>query len=293
MTPIEEAPVPLPTIQLVEMGPGISLLQPLSRRGYGPGLVVLTATKSSIGVAIEDGIPAPPMKWAEEGYTVIELRAEAWADGHDPISVALQGLSQSEKCQPKGQVGLVGMNLPQSPTGMVCWLNSRAAYDPELWSQVASSLPAHPQFVGAVVYGDAATATSLPQAPIPTLRHLAGAAKEKPARQKDFPVYHYPEAESFLFASPFQDQFNYSNEGVSHTRNLTFLKDRMDGPYFDLEAIWEEHTYYEFEARSVPHTMATMVQEPYVNHIPTVRLYPFLKGTSSLCLPWLTCNRCS
>lgn len=172
-------------------------------------------------------------------------------------------------------------------------MNSRAAYDPELWSQVASSLPAHPQFVGAVVYGDAATATSLPQAPIPTLRHLAGAAKEKPARQKDFPVYHYPEAESFLFASPFQDQFNYSNEGVSHTRNLTFLKDRMDGPYFDLEAIWEEHTYYEFEARSVPHTMATMVQEPYVNHIPTVRLYPFLKGTSSLCLPWLTCNRCS
>lgn len=44
----------------------------------------------------------------------------------------------------------------------------------------------------------------------------------------------------------------------------------MDGPFFDLEAIWEEHTYYEFADRSVEHTMSTMVQEPYVNHVPTV-----------------------
>jgi carboxymethylenebutenolidase len=110
MTPVEEAPVPVPTIQLVELGPGISLLQPLSRRGHGPGLIILSPSSSSGGVAIEDGIPSPLMKWAEEGYTVVELRARAWADGHDHIGVALAGLSQSEKCEPKGQVGLVCMN---------------------------------------------------------------------------------------------------------------------------------------------------------------------------------------
>lgn len=44
----------------------------------------------------------------------------------------------------------------------------------------------------------------------------------------------------------------------------------MNGPYFDLEDIWDEHTYYEFADRSVEHTMSTMVQEPYVNHVPTV-----------------------
>jgi carboxymethylenebutenolidase len=44
----------------------------------------------------------------------------------------------------------------------------------------------------------------------------------------------------------------------------------MNGPYFDLEQIWDEHTYFEFENRSVEWTMSTMVQEPYVNHIPTV-----------------------
>jgi hypothetical protein len=44
----------------------------------------------------------------------------------------------------------------------------------------------------------------------------------------------------------------------------------MGGPYFDLEAIWDEHTRYEFADRSVEETMATMVDEPYVNHVPTL-----------------------
>lgn len=38
----------------------------------------------------------------------------------------------------------------------------------------------------------------------------------------------------------------------------------------DLEALWEAHCRYEFETRDVDATMATMVAEPYVNHIPTM-----------------------
>ena len=38
----------------------------------------------------------------------------------------------------------------------------------------------------------------------------------------------------------------------------------------DLVALWEEHTRTEFETRDVDATMATMVKEPYVNHIPTM-----------------------
>src|SRR5271170_6944828 len=38
----------------------------------------------------------------------------------------------------------------------------------------------------------------------------------------------------------------------------------------DLVALWEAHTRYEFETRDVDATMATMVDEPYVNHIPTM-----------------------
>lgn len=38
----------------------------------------------------------------------------------------------------------------------------------------------------------------------------------------------------------------------------------------DLVALWEEHCRYEFETRDVDAVMATMVDEPYVNHVPTL-----------------------
>ncbi len=38
----------------------------------------------------------------------------------------------------------------------------------------------------------------------------------------------------------------------------------------DLVALWEAHCRYEFESRDVGATMATMVAEPYVNHVPTM-----------------------
>jgi len=44
----------------------------------------------------------------------------------------------------------------------------------------------------------------------------------------------------------------------------------QSGPVHDLEALWERHCLYEFGERDVPKTMATMVDEPYVNHIPTM-----------------------
>ena len=38
----------------------------------------------------------------------------------------------------------------------------------------------------------------------------------------------------------------------------------------DLAALWEAHCRHEFETRDVDATMATMVNAPYVNHIPTM-----------------------
>ncbi len=39
---------------------------------------------------------------------------------------------------------------------------------------------------------------------------------------------------------------------------------------YDLEALWEEHTKYEFAEPDVEATLATMVEDAYVNHIPTM-----------------------
>lgn len=38
----------------------------------------------------------------------------------------------------------------------------------------------------------------------------------------------------------------------------------------DLVALWEAHCRFEFETRDVDAVMATMVDQPYVNHVPTM-----------------------
>lgn len=45
---------------------------------------------------------------------------------------------------------------------------------------------------------------------------------------------------------------------MAHSKTLEFLKreEHLGGPRFELEKLWEEHTYYEFERRSVERTMA-------------------------------------
>ena len=38
----------------------------------------------------------------------------------------------------------------------------------------------------------------------------------------------------------------------------------------NLERLWETNCRYEFETQDVDATMNTMVEEPYVNHVPTM-----------------------
>lgn len=141
-----------------------------------------------------------------------------------------------------------------------------------MWNTVASTLSNHPSIVAAAVYADApnTSSKSLAGVSIPVLHHFAGKGPAVAPKSDVLKQYSYPNADSYKFATPFQSSFHYNTESISHTRNLTLLKEKMGGPYFDLETIWEEHTYYEFADRSMEHTMSTMVQEPYVNHVPTV-----------------------
>lgn len=142
------------------------------------------------------------------------------------------------------------------------------AYLPELWAKIAPSLSTFPEIKGASIFGNSGNDVSTE---LPILQHIAG---ENGASQKPTPttkIYTYPKVASYEFATPFSTAFHYNTEALAHTRTLQFLKPLMNGPYFDLEAIWDEHCYYEFADRSVEHTMSTMVQEPYVNHVPTVR----------------------
>jgi carboxymethylenebutenolidase len=82
-------------------------------------------------------------------------------------------------------------------------------------------------------------------------------------------VYTY-NASSPSFVLPSHAHYQHGAAALAHTRTLTFLKKYLDFPNFDLEAIWDEHTLFEFGERDVAKTMGTMVDEPYVNHVPTV-----------------------
>lgn len=93
------------------LAPGIVLSQPLSRKGTGPGLVVLvprSGTADASTLRIENGVPSPLMKWGEESYIVVELLEEAFHDGKDPISLAVSELSKLENCEPKNAIGVIG-----------------------------------------------------------------------------------------------------------------------------------------------------------------------------------------
>jgi carboxymethylenebutenolidase len=147
------------------------------------------------------------------------------------------------------------------------------AYDPICWNLAAEVVNNVPEVSATVVYADVAQHDSVSASKSPCICHLAGKGGDRPLRSEKLTVYYYPEVPTYTFATPFQKTFHYTQEALSHTRSLTHLKKQMDGPWFDLELIWDEHTFYEFADRSVEHTMSTMVQEPYVNHVPTVRTH--------------------
>ncbi len=57
--------------------------------------------------------------------------------------------------------------------------------------------------------------------------------------------------------------------GMAHSRSIALLRTVM-GPHYDLGALWEKHTMYEFGTRDVAATTKTMVANLYVNHVPTM-----------------------
>ncbi|KAF2196299.1 NTF2-like protein, partial [Delitschia confertaspora ATCC 74209] len=109
---------------------------------------------------------------------------------------------------------------------------------------------------------------------IPHLLHIPGSGPESlPASDTgNIKKYTYPSAapNSSHWILPAAEEYDSASANIAHTRSLEFLKPVLGGPHFDIEAVWEEHTKFEFVERDVAATMATMVAQPYVNHIPTM-----------------------
>ncbi|WYZ40082.1 hypothetical protein EsH8_IV_000423 [Colletotrichum jinshuiense] len=223
----------------------VTIQPPLSRRGHGPGLLILV--EQGIDLSKHDTVldPPPIQKWAEEGYAVAQIVvAPGSNDLANHVASAIESLRGLESCDNKDQFGIIAHLASPSP-------------------QVPAALEKHPEIKAAVFFNFGQVLT------IPTLSHVPGTQANGTDLAPSGKTYSYPAADGF-FVIPSHSNFNANAAGLAHTRTLTFLKPILGGPYFDLEAVWEEHTLFEFGERNVEKTMATMVEQPYVNHIPTL-----------------------
>jgi len=88
------------------------------------------------------------------------------------------------------------------------------------------------------------------------------------AKARDVEIHVYPGC-GHGFCNPTRDSYNKAATAVVHSRLIALFRRAM-GPNYDLNALWEQHLAYEFAIRDVDANMKTMVDAPYVNHIPTM-----------------------
>ncbi|KAM0753501.1 hypothetical protein T439DRAFT_345952 [Meredithblackwellia eburnea MCA 4105] len=248
-----EKPVPLPSAAPISLSSNVTLQPPLSRRGDGPALILILPA-DPVNPPLPEGWkkpidPEPLLKWSEEGYCVLGFTVGGeW--GLDKVLEDGLKAVQALKEFTEKKVGVV-------------------AYEETLLPQLLTLLPSYPIIKALISF------FPLPSpSPIPTLLHLPSntTTTTVPPKEKDTKTYTY-DAKSSLFPLPtFPKEYDVKDASVCHSRSVAFLKqaNTVAGPIFDLEALWDEHTWFEFGDRSVAKTMGTMVAEPYVNHVPTL-----------------------
>ncbi|KAH3948293.1 hypothetical protein HBH53_104540 [Parastagonospora nodorum] len=252
------------------ISPQITLQAPLSRRGKGPGLVLVLDTSALIDKSEKHLDPPPLQKWAEEGFAVVQLVVPGKVEdgGEFPLKKALEILKGCEACEFDKGVGLISYlyRIPfylEQATYIAPEIKALISYGGKTFSTLnetaSSSIP--PQLIH--VSGPS----------VPRRKSVSLTPESQKSKQFEGVVktYRYDDAkEDSGWVLPADENYHKRSAGIAHTRSLGFLKKALDGPWFDLEAVWEEHTLYEFGERDVDKTMATMVDQPYVNHIPTM-----------------------
>jgi len=71
------------------------------------------------------------------------------------------------------------------------------------------------------------------------------------------------------FAEEDLEEYDKVSARLAWSRALGMMREGF-GVTVDLEQVWEDHLALEFVTKDADKTMATMVAEPYVNHVPTM-----------------------
>lgn len=102
----------IPSHPRIEISPHLTLQPPLTRRGTGPGLILVLDHYAPLETSEKTVDPPPLIKWAEEGYCVAQILVPGKPEdgGEFPLKRAVDELTKLDECT--GEViGVVRMFL--------------------------------------------------------------------------------------------------------------------------------------------------------------------------------------
>ena len=219
--------------------------------GTGPGLLLLADDEG-----LDAGMRARADLLGEEGYSVLALGCELAASD---VCAAAKALGENPETD--GGIGAIGHGA-----GGV--LACRAAREAGLKAIVAFDAPAladEPELLSAI---PCPIVLQFGTNGAPVAAAAASRLRSALDGKDGSRVYDWPEAGPG-FAIPGRDTFHKLADSLAHTRTLELVR-RVLGPYYDFAALFAAHAYHEFTTRDVDAAMATMIDEPYVNHVPTL-----------------------
>jgi len=231
-------------------GRGLSAYLAAPEAGSGPGVLLLRENGDDLDARQVADL------YAAEGYVV--LCPEALGAGDDVIA-AVAALRRRSECT--GKVAALGFGRGALPAlhaaaekrveGAVCYSATDLEAAIDLAPRIASPVLLH-------------FAENDPAASAAAMVRIKTAF----AGQPEVSIHVYRGA-ARGFERKGGAAYDRAAAGLAHSRSIALLR-RVMGPHYDLEALWEAHTRYEFETRDVDATMATMVGDPYVNHVPVM-----------------------
>ncbi|EUC28133.1 hypothetical protein COCCADRAFT_41303 [Bipolaris zeicola 26-R-13] len=186
----------------------------------------------------------PPLqKRAEEGFSVVQICFET--------------RKKCAGCEFSNGVGLIS-------AGSTLDIKALVSYGGGKFTTIGST-PLPPQLIHIAGLPDTRRRESCSLVPGPSSENTT------PLPENVFRSHRYEYAKKeYAWVLPSDENYHKQSAGIAHTRSLIFLKPLLGGPFFNLGAVWEEHTKFKFGERDAAKPMATMVDQPYVNHIPTM-----------------------
>jgi carboxymethylenebutenolidase len=218
----------------------------IPEEGKGPGLILLTDPEIS-----DEWARQTARLMAEEGYVTLALSVGG-SDAGQVAAVAHAAELLADRHEVDGPVGLLGFGRGANVG----------------WHAAAQGL-----VKCAVLYAPALATDSLPVPQVPIMAHLGEAAlallSHPTLRQnRNVTLFGYPSAGT-SFACQESPEYVRPAAMMAYSRSLSLLR-RVLGPHIDLEALWDTHLSYEFGTKDPDATIATMVEDAYVNHIPNM-----------------------